>query len=32
VNNGEEYEDLVREILRTERAPVEYYNPLPKKK
>ncbi len=32
VNNGEEYEDLVREVLRTERAPVEYYNPLPKKK
>ncbi len=32
VNNAEEYEDLVREILRAERAPVEYYNPLPKKK
>jgi len=32
VNNHEEYEDLVREILRTARAPVEYYNPLPKQK
>ncbi len=27
VNNREEYEDLVREIFRTNRAAVEYYNP-----
>ena len=32
VNNREEYEDLVRQVLRTTRAPVEYYNPLPKQK
>ena len=27
VNNREEYEDLVREVFRTNRAAVEYYNP-----
>jgi deoxyadenosine/deoxycytidine kinase len=31
VNNGEHYEDLVRAILRPNRAAVEYYNPLVKK-
>jgi deoxyadenosine/deoxycytidine kinase len=29
VNNGGQYEDLLREILRPTRAAVEYYNPLP---
>jgi len=31
VNNGDHYEDLVRAILRPNRAAVEYYNPLVKK-
>ena len=31
VNNREQYDDLVREIFRPNRAAVEYYNPLLKK-
>jgi deoxyadenosine/deoxycytidine kinase len=28
VNNGEDFDDLLRQILRADRAPVEYYNPV----
>ncbi len=31
VNNKEDFEELYKEILRSNRAPVEYYNPHPKK-
>lgn len=31
VNDPEDFEDLLRQILRTDKAPVEYYNPKSKK-
>jgi hypothetical protein len=31
VNNPDHFEDLLEQILRPNKAPVEYYNPLVKK-
>lgn len=32
VNNKDDFEDLLREIFRPDKAPVEYYNPISKKR
>lgn len=32
VNNGDDFENLISEIFKTDRAPIEYYNPSLKKK
>jgi translation elongation factor EF-Ts len=31
VNRAEDFQELLQEILRQNRSPVEYYNPLKKK-